>query len=59
MPQRYQANVSEYLMLSYEEAVNGPESSEWKLAIEVELDSHRENKIWEFVLRATVHNEAH
>ena len=48
-PIRYQANLVDYPVLSYEEAVNGPESSEWKRAIKVELDSHRENSTWKFV----------
>ena len=47
----YQANVAELLPLIFHEAVNGPESAQWKRAIDEEIESHRENATWELVPR--------
>ena len=47
----YQANVAELTPLTFNEAVNGPESAQWKRAIDEEIESHRENATWELVPR--------
>lgn len=40
--------------LSYEEAINGPNTVYWKGAIKKETDSHYKNGTWEFVPRSSL-----
>lgn len=50
-PIRYQVNVAEYTPLTFREAVNGPDSKNWKTAIAEELESHQTNQTWVLVKR--------
>lgn len=38
-------------LITYEEAVNGPESEEWCKAMQEELKSFKENEAWDVVNR--------
>ena len=42
---------------SYREAMSSPDSDEWKKAIEAELQSMRENDVWDLVDRSEIEKE--
>lgn len=51
-PKRYELCLVEYnIPATYQEAVSGPEATQWAEAIEDELDAHRKNGTWEIVPR--------
>lgn len=51
---RYNAAiVVDYEPTSYADAINGPDSAEWRKAIKAELDAHSKNKTWMIVPRRT------
>lgn len=42
-PKRYEVNATEYTPLTFREAINGPESEQWRRAIHEELKAHDRN----------------
>lgn len=48
--------LNDYVYLTYEEAITGPEKENWKKAIEEEKKSLEENKTWKIVDRSEAKN---
>ena len=50
LPKRYEANLTQYnVPETFQEAVSGPESTEWSKAIKKELEAHQRNNTWTIV----------